>query len=1012
MEALQRLLIMLIKLLLQQFCFQPIRIMKKLSLVLFCISVSTIYSCSKKIIPGKNAGVNSGETFIENNFVRLTFYPRSGTFDLYDKAKQLLVFKDAAFKFDNYVSSDPHIRFTSSASKDQNSLKIAGEFADGLTISLTADMEENGGTIVFTPSITNHSPQPVVIKNIYALSGAAIYPYEKLSVIQLLDGNGGGEITHVRNEPYCLSRNNLLFTGLVGKQRVSLTIGGLSYEYFEKFAAIRSSFTREQFLTSKMAQHQLHLMTYLDLGTDEKPSREAIKLSLKQGKPYTLQTTSIPELNRVVYDAKEVVISAQGLNPLKGYSLGFSWIDEYDRRVENVLVADEENPGIRFPLFSNKMLPTALDQDTAEQNVCNIPPEAYRSGKMKIYFQNASKAPNAVASEVWINEGKIKEACLVEKVSPGEGKQLKANLYSKDPIGKRLLPGESFRSEKDKFYIDCIEADPFVSLEKYALAVKKEQGIHLRPYTFPTVCLWYASHGGYGGEAAAVNDSRGAVEEMKKIAQSGFLKYASASVRLVPDSYLPMNEQGWWDDLHWQKYGSGGGKENVQYNVKVEGGHYKPPYETTAKWAQEVTRQGGIPLLYFQTGVRSQDYAEAFPQHMLFNQANHAVRNYWPNPDKSTYDFTDTAFIRHMQNVYASLRASGVQGLMFDYPITGWADYGGFEDGSKTTAWAYRNIFKLAHDGLGGDSSLVHERNLERGSDITLGTVASQRVWGDTDGMTPEMMSRCGLRWYKNRVVVSYDTDSKNLAKFSKMGRDKLRQVLTMVYVTTGRFLMGNSFSLLSKEDIYDLSRVFPFHTALKSARPVDAFVNFFPSVYDFQVADNWHLVTLYNQDDSNDKTFHVSLDASNIKGGLNLNVRKKYYFYDFWNQLFIGKLPGNEVLNQTLRKSEARMIAVHEVEDHPQFLSTNRHIMQGYQDLENIQWKGSANLFSGVASVIAGEPFKILIADNGYVALKAWSDDPQIRVNLVKNNATGIEELEIFSSVSGKVNWQLRFKK
>ena len=260
--------------------------------------------------------------------------------------------------------------------------------------------------------------------------------------------------------------------------------------------------------------------------------------------------------------------------------------------------------------------------------------------------------------------------------------------------------------------------------------------------------------------------------------------------------------------------------------------------------------------------------------------------------------------------------------------------------------------------------------------------------------------------------MVSYDTDAKNLAKFSKMGRDKLRQVLTMVYVTTGRFLIGNSFSLLSKEDIHDLSRVFPFHSTLKSARPVDAFVNFFPSLYDFQVADNWHLVTLYNQDESKEKTFHVSLDASNIKGGLNLDVRKKYYFYDFWNQQFIGKLAGNEVLNQTLRKSEARMIAIHEAEDHPQFLSTNRHIMQGYLDLENIQWKQSANIFSGVASLNADEPFKIVIADNGYDAVKAWSDDPHVSVNLVKNKATGIEELEIFSSVSGKVNWQLQFKK
>jgi len=54
------------------------------------------------------------------------------------------------------------------------------------------------------------------------------------------------------------------------------------------------------------------------------------------------------------------------------------------------------------------------------------------------------------------------------------------------------------------------------------------------------------------------------------------------------------------------------------------------------------------------------------------------------------------------------------------------------EDAYATTAMHYRNIFHLAHDGLGPESYL-HERTLERGSDITLGLVTSQRTEGDTD---------------------------------------------------------------------------------------------------------------------------------------------------------------------------------------------------------------------------------------------------------------------------------------
>ena len=79
-------------------------------------------------------------------------------------------------------------------------------------------------------------------------------------------------------------------------------------------------------------------------------------------------------------------------------------------------------------------------------------------------------------------------------------------------------------------------------------------------------------------------------------------------------------------------------------------------------------------------------------------------------------------------------------------------------------AGAYRTIFKLASEGL-GNKAYIHERNLKYGSDIALGYVASQRTWGDTDVITPEMVARSGLRWYKNRVVVNYDMDAKNLLK-------------------------------------------------------------------------------------------------------------------------------------------------------------------------------------------------------------------------------------------------------
>jgi hypothetical protein len=39
--------------------------------------------------------------------------------------------------------------------------------------------------------------------------------------------------------------------------------------------------------------------------------------------------------------------------------------------------------------------------------------------------------------------------------------------------------------------------------------------------------------------------------------------------------------------------------------------------------------------------------------------------------------------------------------------------------------------------------------------------------------------------------------------------------------------------------------------------------------------------------------------------GGLGLDVEEDYYFYDFWNDRFIGRLDGCKSLEQDLRPGE-----------------------------------------------------------------------------------------------------------
>jgi hypothetical protein len=605
-------------------------------------------------------------------------------------------------------------------------------------------------------------------------------------------------------------------------------------------------------------------------------------------------------------------------------------------------------------------------------------------------------------------------------------------LFSEDPVGRLIDPNTTYES-KELFYLCINNSNPFEALEKYGLAVRDAQQIKLNYYDFPTECLWYASVYAKDPYRPKFNDSKGAVDEMDNAIKSGFTRYTRVSIRLVPDAYGKNNQQGWWDDEHWAMWGDPG---------SANGNNYCAPYLTTESWSKEIIKKGGVPLTYFQSGRRSEDFAVQFPQFMLFNDpyrlatgqtdkmkrlnydlggesAEGYLDQWWDEENMNGYDFTDEGFIDHMRTVYANLKIAGIKGLMFDYPeATAWATNGGFENKYATTALAYRNVFKLAYEGLGVDS-YIDERQIGRGSDISLGLIASQRVWGDNDQFVPEMVSRCGLRWYKNRVVVNYDLDAKDPFKAKpSLNNDGLKTLMTMCYVISGRFLMARGFYQLSDDQLYIMSRTFPYPAFPKSSRPVDAFTNGFkvPQIFDYEVDPGWHQLTLYNPslDTVSQKPNGVKVDlgTSLNEGGLGLDLSKNYYLYDFWNDRFIGKYQGNAILKQELRPGETRMISIHAQENNPQFISTNRHIMQGLVDMTVLPgWQNESNTLSGKSKVVGGEIYKVVIALNGYHPGSCSAKNAKAEIEIIDNDR-GLAVLTLISEMNREVEWKVGFKK
>ena len=60
-------------------------------------------------------------------------------------------------------------------------------------------------------------------------------------------------------------------------------------------------------------------------------------------------------------------------------------------------------------------------------------------------------------------------------------------------------------------------------------------------------------------------------------------------------------------------------------------------------------------------------------------------------------------------------------------------------------------------------------------------------------------------------------------------------------------------------------------------------------------------------------------------------------------------------------------MYSIRKVQSHPQVLSTNRHVLQGVLDMSDVLWDNATKTLSAVSAVVGGEPYRIIIAANGY---------------------------------------------
>ena len=163
------------------------------------------------------------------------------------------------------------------------------------------------------------------------------------------------------------------------------------------------------------------------------------------------------------------------------------------------------------------------------------------------------------------------------------------------------------------------------------------------------------------------------------------------------------------------------------------------------------------------------------------------------------------------------------------------------------------------------------------------------------------------------------------------------------------------------------------------------------------------HWTTLARMNWSN-----ARMDEQTVKfADLGLHADCEYIVYEFWTKKLIG-VQRDHFIAPALAPKGAHIFAVRQKRDHPQIVSTSRHITQGGVDLENVTWDASACTLSGRSLMVRGDVYDMVIrVPDSFQYAGAPFDNVQSATT-----PDGMLHLAFHPARTGETNWTFLFRK
>lgn len=377
------------------------------------------------------------------------------------------------------------------------------------------------------------------------------------------------------------------------------------------------------------------------------------------------------------------------------------------------------------------------------------------------------------------------------------------------------------------------------------------------------------------------------------------------------------------------------------------------------------------------------------------------------------YDLSHPGFQQHLTDLMHTLTAEwGARYIKVDFIAYG---YGIQRDRSRTEHDWYQQALRSMREGMTDDTYFMTCISHEFKS---VGIADAQRLGNDVGGswrgIFPTAMCAGGWYHYNGRIWWS-DPDQLHVGgrvdddgRLHGLSIEQARAWATFIGLYGSVTLTGDRIDQLDEQRMKLLTMTVPSFGI--SARPLDLFDvvhersrERYPGVYALAVdhpAGAYHVLGVFNWT-GEQQVRPVSLID------LGLAPDQPVLIYDAWSRKLAYRQRADATLRVDVEPTSCRRIVIRPYLDRPQFLASDRHILAGWPDVQELTYDVATSSLEGRSeNLVAGDEFSYAFYTPPGWGIHQAGFGEHARVERIDENVSVVT----FTAAGAEMNWFVRF--